>query len=318
MSKVTVVIPNYNGIAFMDKCLSCLLKQNYSDFQIIVVDNASEDNSELILNEYKNELDISLIKHTKNEGFSKAVNAGISASNSEYVILLNNDAYGDENFIKELVDKMESDERIFSAQALMLQEQRPTLVDSAGDGFSAFGWGFSKGKDKIASMYNKDTEIFSSCAGAAIYRKSALEEIGYFDETFFAYLEDMDLGYRARLKGYINVLASKAIVYHVGSGSSGSRHNAFKVKLSSRNSFLLMYKNFAWWQWPLNFLLIGIGYIIKVIFFKRKGLHKEYIAGVKEFAQYKRKVGKTKASRYGLYFVIQWKLWVNCVLRFFV
>ena len=317
MSKVTVVIPNYNGIIFMDRCLSCLTKQTYQDFQIIVVDNCSEDGSELVVENYKDCLNIAVIKLDENKGFSKAVNIGIEASDSEYVILLNNDAYTDENFIKELINKMNSDDRIFSAQALMLQEQNSTLVDSAGDYFSALGWGFSRGKDRSSSIYNHDMEIFSACAGAAIYRKNILDEIGYFDESFFAYLEDMDLGYRARLKGYINVLASRAVVYHVGSGSSGSRHNAFKVKLSSRNSFLVMYKNFAWWQWPLNIGLIGMGYLIKIIFFKQKNLANYYIAGVREFNEYKHRVNKISPIRYSLYFQIQWKLWINCFRRLF-
>ena len=315
MRKVTVVIPNYNGIEFMDKCLSCLVKQNYRDFQVIVVDNGSEDKSELVANSYTDRLDVSVIKREDNGGFSKAVNDGIRASESEYVILLNNDAYAHEQFVAELVKKMDSDTRIFSAQALMLQEQNQALVDSAGDYFSALGWGFSRGKDRVAELYKEDREIFSSCAGAAIYRKNILDEIGYFDEAFFAYLEDMDLGYRARLSGYINVLASKAIVYHVGSGSSGSRHNAFKVKLSSRNSFLVMYKNFAWWQWVLNAPLVFFGCLVKVIFFGKKKLAKEYVAGIKEYKRNRKNVIRTTTLK-GTRRKIQVSLWKNCFLRF--
>lgn len=314
MSKVTIVIPNYNGIEFMDECLTRLTNQDYTDFCVIVVDNGSKDGSVETTVTYKERLDLSTICFEKNTGFSVAVNAGIKASKSEYVILLNNDAYVRENFVSELVKKMDSDERIFSAQALMLQNGNPDKVDSAGDYFSAMGWGFSRGKDKDVSYYTEDFEIFSSCAGAAIYRKNVLDEIGCFDEEFFAYLEDMDLGYRARLKGYINVLASKAIVYHVGSASTGSRHNSFKVKISSRNSFLVMYKNFAAWQWIVNMPLIGFGCLVKLIFFGRKKMAKDYTLGIREYSKYKNKVTKTVPVK-GIRAKLQLKLIKNCFLR---
>ncbi len=315
MSKVTVVIPNYNGIKFMDKCLSHLVKQDYQDFQVIVVDNGSEDESANIPLLYRDRLNISVICLGENCGFPKAVNEGIKASDGEYVILLNNDAYAGKHFVSELVRKMDSDERIFSAQALMLQYADRNKVDGAGDYFSAMGWAFARGKDKDAKNYTSDREIFSSCAGAAIYRRAVFEEIGLFDESFFAYLEDMDVGYRARLKGYINVLAARAKVLHVGSGSSGSRHNSFKVKLSARNSFLVMYKNFTRWQWVVNIPLIGMGYLIKVIFFARKNLAKDYINGVKEYSKYKGNVTKFQNAVPGAHRKIQAKLLKNCFLR---
>ena len=125
----------------------------------------------------------------------------------------------------------------------------------------------------------------------------------------------MDIGYRARLYGYKNVLAVKAKVYHVGSGSSGSRHNGFKVKLSARNSFLVMYKNFAWWQWVINIPLIGIGYLTKVVFFARKKLAREYIKGVREFKTHKTKVDRTHKAKLCMYIKVQKQLFINIFLR---
>lgn len=311
MKKVTIVIPNYNGIDYMDKCLSKLIMQDYGNINIIVVDNGSTDKSVDKVKEYCDRLDISILELKENYGFSKAVNEGIKASTGEYVILLNNDAYAKKDFVTELVKKMESDEGIFSAQALMLQYNQPDKIDSAGDFFSVLGWAFSKGKDKSADLYNEDREIFSSCAGAAIYRRKLFDEIGLFDEAFFAYLEDMDIGYRAKLLGYKNVLAAKAIVYHVGSASSGSRHNSFKVKLSSRNSFLVMYKNFSTWQRIVNAPFVGVGYLIKLTFFATKGLGMDYARGVKEYYSYRKNVVKSKSVSSHIYMELQKELFKN-------
>ena len=315
MSKVTVVVPNYNGQGYIDKCLLHLCKQEYDDFKVIVVDNGSQDDSYNNVYKYSDDLDIELVKLDSNYGFSKAVNEGIIRADSEYVILLNNDAYAGKNFIQELVKKMDSDNKIFSAQALMLQYSDHNHVDSAGDYFSALGWGFSKGKDGNALKYTKDKMIFSSCAGAAIYRMSILDEIGLFDENFFAYLEDMDIGYRAGLAGYSNVLAAKAKVLHVGSGSSGSRHNAFKVRLSSRNSILVMYKNFSVGQWIVNFPLVIMGILIKILFFARKKLAKEYIKGIVSAFFILKKVKRTKPVSKNIVFRIEHELLVNVFLR---
>lgn len=315
MSKVTIVIPNFNGKEYMDKCLVCLKNQIYKEFDVIVIDNASKDESQKIPYNYSEFFDVEVVCFTENKGFSAAVNEGIRRAKGEYVILLNNDAYAKEDFISELVKKMESDPQIFSAQALMLQENNKELVDGAGDYFSALGWAFARGKDKEASFYTEDREVFSCCAGAAIYKKEVFDIIGYFDEAFFAYLEDMDVGYRARLNGYKNVLASKAVVYHVGSGSSGSRHNSFKVKLSARNSFLVMYKNFAWWQWVINMPLISIGFWIKVLYFIPKGLTGDYVKGVFEMFSYMKKVNKTKVANGAIRGRMNGQLWKNCFLR---
>lgn len=316
MSRVSVVIPNYNGIKFMDKCMKCLEAQNYKDFDVIVVDNASEDGSQDIALKYSDNLNVSVVRFTENLGFSAAVNEGIQKSRAEYVFLLNNDAYAGKHCIEELVRKMDSDDRIFSAQALMLQYRNKNLVDSAGDYFSAMGWAFSGGRDKHADLYVQDRDVFSCCAGAAMYRKDAFEHIGLFDENFFAYLEDVDIGYRAKLHGYRNVLAVRAKVLHVGSGASGSRHNAFKVKLSVRNSFLVMYKNFATWQKVVNMPLVGIGVLIKTLFFARKGLFKAYNEGLKEYRRMKKNVTRTRAVNSRINRGIEVELFCNSFLRF--
>jgi len=280
MKKVSIVIPNYNGKKYIKECFDALKTQNYRDFDLILVDNGSKDDSLIEAKKYAGDLRLKIIELDKNYGFAKAVNEGIKACDSEYVILLNNDTRVYPGFVRALVAKMEEDVRIFSAQALMLKYDDPTLTDSAGDYFSAMGWGFARGRDKKASKYKKSRDIFSACAGAAIYRRAVFEKIGYFDEEFFAYLEDVDIGFRARLFGYRNVFCPKALVLHMGSASSGSRYNPFKVRLSARNSILVMYKNFTRKQKIINLPFIFAGILIKTVFFWRRHLVRWYISGI--------------------------------------
>ena len=141
---------------------------------------------------------------------------------------------------------------------------------------------------------------------------------GYFDEEHFAYLEDLDIGYRARIFGYQNWYAPKAKVYHVGSGTSGSRYNQFKIRYSSRNNIYLIYKNMPFLQIVLNlpFLLVGFG--AKILFFASKGFGKEYLAGIKNGFQISRKNRKVKFSmrNFPRYIQLQVELWINIFRRF--
>lgn len=276
---VTIIIPNYNGYAFLKDCLDALAAQLTKDVHVLVVDNGSTDESVSFLKERK---EVETIFLTRNTGFCGAVNAGIRASHTKYVILLNNDTKVCPGYVDALVRTMEQDTRIFSASAKMLQMHAPELIDDAGDEYCALGWAFSRGKGKKAERYDKPAEVFAACGGASIYRRQVFEEIGYFDDHHFAYLEDIDIGYRARIFGYRNVYAPEAGVLHVGSGSSGSRHNAFKVKLSSRNSVYLPWKNMPFVQLVLNAPFLAAGYLVKYLFFVRKGLGKEYCKGFLE------------------------------------
>ena len=314
MRTVSIVIPNYNGKHFLEDCLTAVFAQDIQDQEVIVVDNGSTDGSLEYLSTYPGVRTIAL---EKNYGFCGAVNAGIKAADSEYVILLNNDTEVDKNFAKELLTAIQADEKIFSCSSKMVQFQDRTLMDDAGDYYCALGWAFGRGKGGSVENYTESVDVFAACAGAAIYRKKMLESLGYFDEHHFAYLEDIDLGYRARIQGYRNVYAPKAIVYHVGSGFSGSAHNAFKVKLSSRNNVYLAYKNMPFLQMLLNSPFLILGHGVKFLFFLKKGLGKEYVQGVKEgFALCKReKKVRFLWKNVPNYCKIQLELWLNMARR---
>ena len=303
--KVTIVIPNYNGKHFMEPCLSSLSEQTYKDFHILVVDNASSDGSIEYMEE--NYPDIELIKLQKNYGFSKAVNIGIQHSRTPYVILLNNDTTVDTRYVEEMVKAIEKSPKIFSVSSKMIQMYHPELIDSAGDLYTLLGWGVCRGCGRPISNYTKYDEIFTACAGAAIYRRSVFDDIGYFDENHFAYLEDIDIGYRARIYGYYNMYCPTALVYHVGSGTSGSKYNSFKVKLASRNNLYLNYKNMPALQLVLNFIPLAIGYFVKYLFFCKIGFGKDYKEGFIEglqTAKLQKKV-KFQFKHLGNYLVIE-------------
>ncbi|MBI6873601.1 glycosyltransferase family 2 protein [Clostridium aciditolerans] len=308
---ISIVIPNYNGERYLDNCIKSLLNQVYRDYEIIIVDNASIDNScNLILERYPM---ISLIKLDENYGFSRAVNEGIKVSQGEYVVLLNNDTVVENTWLLNLVNCIEKDRKIFSCCSKMIRYHEKDKIDDAGDEYTILGWAFKRGDGESIKHYSKNKKVFSSCAGAAIYRKEIFNEIGYFDENFFAYIEDLDISYRAMIYGYKNLYCSNAYVYHIGSATSGSRHNSFKVKLAARNNAYLVYKNMPIIQVLFNLPFLIVGWSIKLLFFYYKGFGKEYLSGIKEGIINLKRISKIKYRNKNFinYIKIQWYITIN-------
>ena len=314
--EVSVVIPNFNGIAFLDSVLASLEGQTLSNFEVILVDNGSTDGSCSFVT--ANYPWVHLIELTENFGFCGAVNAGIRAAKAPYVLLLNNDTEVKEDFVEEMLAAIRRHKNAFSCGARMVQYHDRDRLDDVGNYYCALGWSFARGRGKDIHAYETEDKIFSACAGAAIYRKKIIEKIGYFDEEHFAYLEDTDIGYRARIYGYENWYAPKAIVYHVGSGTSGSRYNQFKTRYSSRNNIYLIYKNMPFLQIILNFPFLAAGFLIKFLFFAVKGMGKEYAAGIKNGFSISMKNKKVpfRIKHLPNYCKIQLELWINIIRRF--
>ncbi len=290
MMKVSVVIPNYNGKAFLKACLESLDRQDMQDFEVLVVDDASTDGAVEELMKQRSSLagryPLRVLRHEKNRGFCTSVNDGIDEARAPYVLLLNNDTEVREDFVRQMLLAIQKKKDVFSCSAQMRSLHDPELMDDAGDDYCALGWAYAPARDKKVGAYERPREIFAACGGAAIYRRDLLLELGGFDERHFAYLEDMDMGYRARLFGYRNVYAPKAVVWHAGSGSSGSRYNEFKIRLSSRNNVYLIWKNMPGWQILFNAPFLGAGFLAKILFFWKKGFGKLYISGLMEGIKY--------------------------------
>lgn len=294
--KVSIVIPNYNGKQFIQECLDSLKQQTYTDFETIFVDNGSLDGSRSYMRE--NYPDIQFIPLDKNYGFSYAVNIGIKASKAEYVVLLNNDTQVEPTWLENLLGCIETDPQVFACSSKMIRYHQRHLIDDTGDDYCILGWAYKRGDGQPIEKYSETQEVFSACAGAAIYRRSIFKEIGYFDESFFAYLEDIDISYRARIYGYKNLYCSDALVYHIGSATTGAtKYNSLKVKLAARNNIYVVYKNMPTLQRWINTPFLYAGWLIKYIFFSKKGYRKEFMDGTREANITKKTIKKTSYQK---------------------
>ena len=315
--KVSVVTPNYNGKKFLKNYFNSLNNDASFIGEVIVVDNGSSDGSVEFIKDYSKNLDfpVIVIENTENLGFAKAVNQAIEKSSYNYIFSLNNDTEIKKGAIGESLKLISSNQNVFSVASKMIQYNNRNLIDDAGDQYNILAWTKKTGENQPLSNYNEVYEIFSSCAGAAIYNKAILDKIGLFDENFFAYMEDVDLAYRALINGYKNLFCPTSEVYHIGSATSGSRYNEFKVKLAARNNVWLVYKNFPIPQKIINFIFLFLGFFIKYLFFVKKGFGKYYLEGIKEGLKTRNNVNKIKFNSKNTknYFKIEWKLIVNAV-----
>ena len=314
MKKTTVVIPNWNGMKFLKICMDSLALQDTRDFDTLIIDNASEDESVPFLRENYPWARVEVMP--KNLGFSGGVNEGIKLSETPYVLLLNNDVEVDPHFVAALTDAMDRNPKAFSVSSKMVCFKDREILDDCGDLYTVMGWQAQRGVGQKVSdpKYQKPASVFSACAGAAIYRKAVFDEIGLFDLDHFAYLEDIDVGYRAKIYGYQNLFEPGAAVYHIGSGSSGAKkYSAFKVKLSARNSLYLIYKNMPGFQRVINALPLWLGRRIKRRFFEKQGFKAEYEEGLKEGRANRKnlKIVPFSWNHLGNYMAIQWLLTKN-------
>ena len=311
--KVSVVTPNYNGERFLRAFLESL--DNDSEFigEVIIIDNGSGDGSLDYLKNNRFNFPLVLIENNENMGFAPAVNQGILKAQNELIFSVNNDTEVKKGSIRALMDLITSSDDIFSVQAKMLQYDNKELVDDVGDEYNLLAWTKKTGENHLSSEYEDVKDIFSSCAGAAMYKKSILCEIGLFDDNFFAYMEDVDLAIRSRINGYRNLLCPDAVVYHIGSATSGSRYNEFKVRLAARNNVWVVFKNLPIPMKIVNFIFLFFGFLIKYLFFVKKGFGSTYLDGIREGLSTRRKINKVKFESRNIknYFKIEYRLIIN-------
>ena len=313
--KATIVIPNLNGAGWLRDSIESIWAQTEQDFELIVVDNASTDESLAIARSYVGRERYTLIENDHNTGFSAAVNPGIRAAKGEYVVMFNNDAFAEPDWLAELIAAAEQDERIFAVQSLMIRHFERDIADDAGDYVTLFGWACKRGDGFPWRRYQKPQRIFSACGGASLYRKKILDEIGWFDELFFAYFEDVDLSWRANSLGYKNWYCPSAKCYHICGATTGAvRYNDFKSVQSGRNSILLPYKNMPLLMLLINLPFLVFGYLLKIVMFGLKGFWTPYWKGAKEALAALPKVQKPKFRWKNLpnYLLIEGWLFVDC------
>ena len=235
MNSVSIIVVNWNGKKFIDKCLAGLKQQTHSNYSIILVDNHSGDGSlELVQQNYP---EVKIFAQSENIGFSAANNIAIKSVNTEYVALINNDAVPHPNWLQNLMDALETHPEAGFCASKMLLYDNPGVIDRAGDFYTTAATGLLRGRGEPTGNYNKQEWVFGACAGAALYRTRMLQDIGLFDEDFFLLYEDVDLSFRAQLRGHKCLFIPEAIVYHQASSSIGE---------DSPNSVYYSHRNLEW------------------------------------------------------------------------
>jgi GT2 family glycosyltransferase len=253
---ITIVIPNWNGRRFLGDCLGAIRSQTYPHIETIVVDNGSRDGSiELIRDEYP---EVRLVTFDTNVGFSPAVNAGIKAATGRYIALLNNDTKVEPRWVEELVKALDSHPEVGSVACKMLAYDDRTILDGVGDAYRRGGLPSRIGHgERDDGQFDEPRYVLGACGGAAMYRRELFDDIGLFDEEYFAYLEDVDLALRAQSAGYKCLYVPTARVYHVGTGTTGSGFSSLVVKLTAQNNLNTIVKNI-----PARLLLKFFPYIV--------------------------------------------------------
>jgi GT2 family glycosyltransferase len=233
--KATVIIVNWNGERFLERCLTALLAQIVPPHEIILVDNASTDASLAVLEHFPS---VRLLAQSENLGFARGNNLGIetAAPESEWIALLNPDAFPAPHWLEQLLSATRDHSAFTVFGSRLVNAAESTLLDGTGDEYHISGlvWRADHGKP-ITARTERAREIFSPCAAAALYRRDALLAIGGFDNDYFCYVEDVDLGFRLRLAGHRCLYVPNSVANHVGSGTTGGQHSDFAVYHGHRN-----------------------------------------------------------------------------------
>ena len=238
---VSVVIVNWNGRVHLERCLAVLAVQTLERFEVILVDNGSTDGSvEMIQRQFPR---VRMISNSSNLGFAAANNVGIRASTADHIATLNNDTEPRPDWLERLLAPALADPSVGMVASKMIFAHRPGTINSAGIALDPAGIAW----DRLGGEPDREggavEEVFGPCAGAALYRRAMLDEVGLFDEEFFAYLEDLDLAWRARLAGWRALYAPTAVVSHVHS-ATGVEGSPFKNYHLGRNKLWTIAKNY--------------------------------------------------------------------------
>ena len=265
--QVAIVITNWNERKYLEACLCSIYAQDYQDFEVFVIDNASDDDSVSMVHKLFPE--VQLIQNEENLGLCAANNQGILATKSEFVAILNNDTEFEPEWLGCLMQVMKSDARIGMCACTMLLTDQRDMIESAGIIVDKAGtaWGLETGRPH----YGDTTlaSVFGACGGAALYRRSMLLDIGLFDEDFFVYYEDADVAWRGQWAGWKCMYVPHAIAYHAHSATI-KEGSPFKTRLLGRNKMWMICKNYPLphliWYSPLILFyeLLSIGYNLSV------------------------------------------------------
>ncbi len=240
MSKISVIIPHFNGKQHLDMCFHALRAQRFTDFETILVDNGSTDGSQAYARDYFPE--VILIELGINRGFTGACNAGWKASTGEIVILLNNDTEVDPEWLAEITSAFERHPEAGIVASKMLLFDKRDHFHTAGDFYRLDGIPGNRGVwQEDAGQFDREERVFSACGGSSAYRRPLLDKIGFLDDDFFFSCEDVDMGFRANLAGWKTIYVPTAVVYHKLKATGGAVTGSY---YDGRNFLYLIWKNY--------------------------------------------------------------------------
>lgn len=248
--RVSIIIVNWNGRQFLPDCLNSLERQDFSPFETILVDNGSTDDSVTYVE--TNHPWVTVVRLGQNSGFAAGNNTGLNHARGEYIVTLNNDTEADPGWLAELVAVADGHPGAGMVASRICAFDDRDRIDSLGVGICQDGMARGAFRHRRFSTLHPERveEILLPSACVALYRRAMLAETGFFDEDFFAYCEDTDLGLRGRLAGWGALLARDAVVWHKYSGTAGS-FSPLKLYLVERNHYWAVLKTF-----PLPLLLL--------------------------------------------------------------
>jgi GT2 family glycosyltransferase len=243
--KVSVIIPNWNGMEHLPTCLDSLRRQTLREAEVVVVDNGSTDGSLQLLDRRYTE--VNLLALGENRGFAGACNAGIRAARGTFIVLLNNDTEVDAAWLEEVLAAFERHPQAGTVASKMLLFDRRNRIHTAGDFYRVDGLPGNRGVwERDEGQYDEEEYVFGACGGSAAYRRSMLEQVGLLDEDFFFSCEDVDLAWRAQLAGWRCIYAPRAVVYHKLSATGGGKTASF---YHGRNAIYLLIKDYPGDLW---------------------------------------------------------------------
>ncbi len=260
MPSVSILIVTWNSAAHLPRCLAALGAQTFSDFEIVIVDNGSTDGGVEALPDRFPALSFQVERNGENRGFAPANNAGARLASAPWLALLNADAFPEPDWLEKLLAAAQEHPEYLSFASRQLQDRDPELLDGEGDAYHVSGTAWRRGYGQRAGAVEAPRPVFSACGAAALYHRETFLQAGGFDEDYFAYFEDVDLGFRLRLAGTQCLYVPGAVVRHVGSASTGKR-SGFAVHHGLRNLIWTFFKDMpspmVWMYLPAHLLLLG-------------------------------------------------------------
>lgn len=309
----SIIVLFWNSHKYIKECLTSIQNQTFKDFEIILIDNGSRigiDNE--LIYEFRN-LNLKYFKLEKNIGFAAANNFGASDASGDYLVMLNSDAFPKSDWLEHVKTSIEKYSNCFFASKLVMANDK-SKYDGTGDVYHASGlvWRMNYNKN-VGKVVKNEGEVFSACAAAAIYPKDAFLAVGGFDQDYFSYVEDVDLGFRLRLIGYKCIFLPEAIVYHVGSASTGKRSD-FSVYYGQRNIVWTFFKNMPgvlfWILLPCH-IIVNLLIIILYVFRKQGRVvfqaKNDGLSGIRRIINKRKKIQKSrKVSSWEILKIIDW------------